>query len=62
MIYQLKDKKQSSVLKVFERLERHYKGEFKEIFKTITCDNGSEFLDSAALECSGIGEGKRTDI
>jgi IS30 family transposase len=62
LIYQLKDKKQASVLKVFERLERHYKGEFKEIFKTITCDNGSEFLDSAALERSSIGEGKRTEI
>jgi IS30 family transposase len=62
LMYLLKDKKQSSVLKVFERLERRYKGEFKTIFKTITCDNGSEFLDSAALECSCISGGKRTEI
>jgi IS30 family transposase len=31
LICPLKDKKQSGVLKVFERLERHYNGEFKTI-------------------------------
>jgi IS30 family transposase len=62
LMYLLKDKKQTSVLKVFERLERHYKGEFKSVFKTITCDNGSEFLDSSALERSSVSEGNRTEI
>jgi IS30 family transposase len=62
LIYLLPDKKQQSVIAVFDRLERHYKSKFKKIFKTITCDNGSEFLNSDGLEQSSIGEGKRTEV
>ncbi len=61
LIHLLQDKKQSSVIAVLDRLERRHKGRFKEMFKTITCDNGSEFLDSAGLEKSIFG-GKRTNI
>jgi len=62
LIYQLADKKQSSVIAVLDRLERRYKGKFKEIFKTITCDNGSEFLDSSGLEKSIFGSENRTSV
>lgn len=62
LIYLLKDKKQTSVLEVFNRIERRHKGKFMKIFKTITCDNGSEFLDNTTLEQSILDGGKRTDI
>jgi IS30 family transposase len=62
LIFQLKDKRQESVIAVLDRLERRYKGKFKEKFKTITCDNGSEFLNSDGLEQSCIGQGQRTTI
>ena len=62
LIYLLNDKKQSSVLSVIDRLERRYKGRFKELFKTITCDNGSEFLDWQGLERSCLDGSRRTEV
>jgi IS30 family transposase len=62
LIHLLPDKKQSSVIAVLDTLERRYKSNFKKIFKTITCDNGSEFLNSDGLEQSSISKGKRTEV
>lgn len=62
MVYLLRDRKQSSVLAVLNRLEQRHKGRFRETFKTITCDNGSEFLHSESLERSCIYDGKRTEL
>ena len=39
-------------------LEMKYKDEFKEIFKSITMDNGTEFLDQEGLETSCLKEGQ----
>ena len=40
------DRKAASVVKALDRLERSYgKMKFREIFKTITVDNGVEFAD-----------------
>lgn len=48
---------------VLDNLERKYRNLFREKFKTITCDNGVEFLDPDRLEMSIFREGvKRTDI
>ena len=38
------------------------KKKFKEKFKTITCDNGVEFLDSDGIEKSRYGSGTRTTV
>lgn len=46
----MKDQTQQSVISCLDLLERKYKSKFKKIFKTITCDNGSEFLDFASME------------
>jgi IS30 family transposase len=62
MMYLLNSRSQACVLEVFDRLERRYKSNFSIMFKTITSDNGSEFLDSASLEHSCLHDGKRTDI
>ena len=51
-----------NVLAVFNRLERRYKSKFSTMFKTITCDNGGEFLDWNTLERSYLHEKKRADI
>lgn len=45
----LKDKSASSVCKALDRLERYYGSRFKDLFKSITCDNGCEFSDAASI-------------
>lgn len=52
LIFKMLNKTQRSVKKVLDCLEIRYGSKFKEKFKTITVDNGSEFLDFKALESS----------
>ena len=52
-IFKISDKSQNSVVKVLDRLECMYGTEhFKRTFKTITMDNGVEFLDMQDVERS----------
>ena len=51
-IFKISAKTQLCVLNVLDKLERKYKGDFKKIFKSITMDNGGEFLDMRSLERS----------
>lgn len=60
MIFKLPDKTASSVQTVFDRLEKTLP-DFKEQFKSITTDNGSEFLRYQEL-CSSIRGGSRFEI
>ena len=46
----LKNKTQKEVAAAIKRLKRRIGGDFNEVFKTITADNGSEFLDSDAIK------------
>jgi IS30 family transposase len=59
IIIRLPDKTQRAVKRALDRLERRYGADFKEKFKTITSDNGSEFLDFTSLEKSCGDKGKR---
>jgi IS30 family transposase len=52
IIFKMPDKTQESVKKMLDVLERKYGKKFKEKFKTITVDNGSEFLDFKGIEGS----------
>ena len=61
-MYLLKSRSQECVQKVFNRLERRYKSRFSKMFKSFTCDNGSEFLDWESLERSCLHGEKRTGI
>jgi IS30 family transposase len=62
IIRKLKDKTQSSVVRALNGIERQMGPEaFRTVFKSITADNGSEFLDHEALERSVSG-GSRTYI
>lgn len=63
IIIRLKDKKAASVVRALDQLERKYgsKG-FRDKFKTITCDNGVEFLDSEGICRSCLTKINRTDL
>lgn len=63
IIRKLPDKTQASVLKALRGLERHHgPRRFRHIFKTITVDNGSEFLDVEALETSEFSPQQRSRV
>ena len=59
LIFKVKSKTQSCVAAVQDRLERRYGARFSEIFKTITVDNGCEFLDGERLERSSRSPSKK---
>lgn len=53
------DKTDESVVAALDEVERKYGQHFKEVFKSITIDNGSEFADCGGMERSIFG-GQRT--
>lgn len=55
----LPDKTTASVVKALDDIERGMGGGFRDLFRTITCDNGTEFSDAAGIERSVDG-GTRT--
>lgn len=58
-IFKLGAKTQKEVIAVLDKLERRHKGKFQELFKSITMDNGCEFLDSDNLEKSCLNPDKK---
>jgi len=46
----VKNKTQKEVVSAIKRIRRRVGGNFDNVFKTITADNGSEFLDSEAIK------------
>ena len=62
IIRKLKNKTQAAVIRAINGIERQMgKEAFRVVFKSITADNGSEFLDYEAIEQSVFG-GTRTHI
>lgn len=62
LIYKLPDHSAGAVVAALDRLERKWGPLFKQVFKTITVDNGSEFSDCEGMERSIFGKGKRTKV
>lgn len=62
IIFLMKNQKAESVVKCLNRLERLYGKSFKDIFKSITVDNGSEFADFQGMEKSSYGKNKRFNV
>lgn len=64
IIIKMKDRTQHSVVKALDKLEFRYGSRrFREVFKTITVDNGVEFLDFTAIEKSRYNKHlKRTTV
>lgn len=60
IIFKIERQNQKSVLECIDFLERKYKSKFIKLFKSITFDNGAEFLDYNAIEKSQFGNFKRT--
>jgi IS30 family transposase len=52
LIFKITAKTQDCVIDAIDRLERQYKVSFSQVFKSITMDNGGEFLDMQRLERS----------
>ena len=53
IIIRLPDRTQKSVVRALDRLERRHDNIFATM-KSLTCDNGCEFLDSASIERSAL--------
>jgi len=62
VIFKMAAKTQACVLLSLDCLERKYRNNFKKKFKSITMDNGSEFLDMEGLETSCLKSGKKRTI
>ena len=63
IIVKMKDKTQSSVVHALNMLERKLGSKaFREKFRTITCDNGVEFLNGKGIEKSRYTKGNRTTL
>lgn len=63
IIIKMKNKKSSSVLRALNALEKKYGSRnFRKKFKTITCDNGVEFLNAKGIEKSRYSKGPRTVV
>lgn len=58
LIYKMPDRTSSSVVKCLDKIERKFgRKNFKQLFKTITVDNGVEFLDYP-----GVTKRNRTEL
>lgn len=63
IIMKMKNKKAASVVHALNMLEKRFGSrKFKEKFKTITCDNGVEFLNGEGIEKSRYSKGNRTTL
>lgn len=62
IIIKIKGKNNEYVVKALNSLERKYGKRFYTKFKTITFDNGVEFMDYEGIEKSCLRKGKRTEI
>lgn len=62
IIIKIKGKKNEYVVKAINVLERKYGKRFYQKFKTITFDNGVEFMDYEGMEKSCLRKGRRTKI
>lgn len=63
IIRKLPDQTQKSVLRALRGIERSYgPRRFRKIFKTITVDNGSEFLNFKTIEASSFSKQQRTRL
>ena len=62
LILKLKHKTAKEVIAALNRLERRYGKCFRQLFQTITVDNGAEFMDCAGMEHSCRIKTPRTKI
>ena len=57
IVRKMSSKTARETVRALDQLQRAFRGHFKDVFKTITCDNGCEFAD-----VKGIEKGGRTQV
>ena len=62
IIMKLPNKETATIAKALDKIERRYGSKFYETFKSITFDNGVEFMGYKGLEKSCLRKEKRTEI
>ena len=62
LIFKIDSKSQREVIRIMDRIERKLGSEFSNTFKTITCDNGCEFLNFDGIEKSIRDKSSRTKV
>ena len=62
LVIRVPDHTAESVVRALNRVERRMGKRFREVFRTITVDNGCEFMDCAGLQKSYRLKGPRTKI
>ena len=63
LIRKIKDQSSASVVTELDKLEKAFGSRlFRKVFKTITCDNGSEFMDAFGIEQSCLTKKSRTAV
>lgn len=60
LVFRSPDKSAASTVRLLNALERRLGRAFPSIFRSITCDNGSEFASTAAMEISPYTRKQRT--
>ena len=62
IIMKLPNKETKTIAKAVDKIERRYHGKFYEVFKSITFDNGVEFMGYEGLEKSCLRKKNRTKV
>ena len=62
IIMKLPNKETKTIAKALDKIERSYKGKFYKTFKSITFDNGVEFMGYKGLEKSCLRNKERTTV
>lgn len=63
IVIKVKDRTTGCILNGLNSLERKFGApRFRQVFKTITCDNGMEFADWHGIEKSKLNKGQRTTV
>ncbi len=62
LIFRIPNQKAQSVVRCLNVLEQRYGKQFRQIFKTITVDNGAEFANVVGLERSRYSSSDRTQV
>ena len=62
IIMKLPNKETKTIAKAIDKIERRYQGKFYEVFKSITFDNGVEFMGYEGLEKSCLRKKNRTEV
>lgn len=60
IIMKLPNKETKTITKALDKIERRYKKDFYKTFKSITFDNGVEFMGYEGIEKSCLRKRKRT--